>query len=123
MPDRSAIPSPRPRKAHEVDGYCPMGCGRTLFRDSDARITCHHVACPDPAAVATILGDRETDHVVQLTPTAFTVRHPLRERLGDALMACDVHDHVANLSTVARVPGRYRVAGPGPLWTWERLDG
>ncbi len=52
------------------------------------------------------------------------VRHPLRERLDDALMACKLHEHIASLAGPPVRPGRYRsrkTAAGG--WGWEALDG
>lgn len=108
-----------------IVGYCPMGCGRTLFVGSGGHITCSYIPCPNPAAVDQILGDSETEHVVMLGETGFTVRHPLRERLGDALMACQVHERIAAYDGPPHQPGRYRVAviSPDDRWIWTPLDG
>lgn len=50
------------------------------------------------------------------TDTEFTLRHPLRERLDDALMECSIH---ADLAAGAGPPvalGRYRVVLRGMTW-------
>lgn len=96
----------------EIDGYCPMGCGQTLFVAS-GHIHCSLVDCPQPTAVAEILNDRETEHLVTFSETAFTVRHPLRERLDDALMECELHEHIASLSGPPVAPGLYRARWRG----------
>ncbi|WP_308169542.1 DUF6085 family protein [Acrocarpospora catenulata] len=80
--------------------------------------TCSFIHCPRPDAVSTLLEDREVEHIVQFGAETFTVRHPLRERLDDALMECALHDHIANLDGPPVKPGQHgRVAtesaGPG----------
>lgn len=65
-----------------------------------------------------ILADEETEHVVIFRAEDFTVRHPLRERLDDALMQCRIHAAIAELDGPPDdVLGRYRVrlAGAGRL--------
>jgi len=77
-----------------LDGFCPMGCGQTLRAEETRavnRIVCWGSGCPEPLAASRILQDSETEHVVQFGGSGFTLRHPLRERLGDALMECDLH--------------------------------
>lgn len=101
-----------------IDGYCPMGCGRTLFAAS-GHITCSYIECPDPTAVATILDDRETEHIVELTRDSWTVRHPLKERLGDALMSCELGAYLGSLGGPPRVPGRYRALLIEDVWTFR----
>jgi hypothetical protein len=110
----------------DIAGYCPMGCGETLFLADGGHITCSYLHCPEPTAVDQLLDDRETEHIVEFGETTFTVRHPLRERLGDALMACRLHQTVAAGSGGPPIaPGRYRArAGNGAgfqAWSWERL--
>jgi hypothetical protein len=104
-----------------VEGYCPMGCGKTLFAGSGGYITCGRIECPRPDAVATLLEDRETEHVVMFSLTAFTVRHPLRERLDDALMECQLHEYIAALDGPPVEPGRYRAREAAGKWSWERV--
>lgn len=111
------------RARRTVAGWCPMGCGNTLALDPCGSITCTNPGCPRPDAAADILGDGETEHVVQLDPHEFTVRHPLRERLDDALMTCTLHGHVKSMARPPHPPGRYRVyrarADSDDGWTWE----
>lgn len=94
----------------DVQGFCPMGCGPTLFLGSGGYVTCRHLECPEPAAVSDILGDRETQHIVEFGETAFTVRHPLRERLRDELLQCELHTFIADLPGPPVRPGTYRAA-------------
>lgn len=87
-----------------VGAYCPMGCGQTLHLSAGGMIVCLAPDCPDQMAVAKLLGEPETDHIVTLRDDAktwvfneetqqseqvslgalygtFTIRHPLRERI------------------------------------------
>lgn len=106
-----------------VPGYCPMGCGQTLFRASGGYITCRYLECPCPDAVSTILEDRETEHVVTFDETAFTVKHPLRERLDDALLTCQLHTYCANLSGPPAQLGTYRATdSEDGRWRFARLE-
>lgn len=115
-------------EAHpRVRGHCPMGCGETLILD-DGYVTCSRTgprSCPRPDAVATLLEDPETHHIVQIREDEFTVRHPLRERLDDALMDCDMQ-WIAALDGPPRKPGRYRVrwagAQPSAPSAWEEIS-
>jgi hypothetical protein len=106
-----------------VPGYCPMGCGQTLFAASGGHITCSWIECPDPCAVDTILSDPETHHIVTLREDDFSVKHPLRERVADALLTCAVHGRIAEADGPPAQLGTYRIrvpAGNG-AWFWERL--
>lgn len=97
-----------------------MGCGRTLFLDDEGFIACLSAGCPRPDAAAAILADCEIAHVVVLDEDAFTIRHPLRERLDDALMECVLHEYIASLAGPPESPGRYRVLPDGISWAWAR---
>lgn len=97
-----------------VGGCCPMGCGETLAL-RDGQIACLGTDCPEPAAVATILADPETDHLVRINETSFSVRHPLRERLADALLTCGL---TAQLGRDVPVPGAYRASWSDKRRRW-----
>lgn len=75
-----------------VAGYCPMGCGQTLFLGEGGYVTCSMLACPNPAAVSDLLDDPQTEHVMTVTREGFTIRHPWRERIGRRLEECEVFD-------------------------------
>lgn len=105
-----------------IEGFCPMGCGPNLYHAEDGRVMCSIVECPRPDAAALVLDDQETEHVVVFSPTAFTVRHPLRERLDDALMECQLHEHIAALDGPPVEPGRYRARAQYGVWTWEPVS-
>jgi hypothetical protein len=104
-----------------IVGYCPMGCGRTLF-SAQGCITCSFANCPRPTAVDELLDDRETQHIVDFGESEFTVRHPLRERLDDALLDCDLHRYCNSLPGPPTRPGRYRARQSGLHWTWEPVN-
>lgn len=105
----------------DVAGHCPMGCGRTLFLADGGHITCSWRDCPDREAADTILGDAESEHVVEFRPGTFIVRHPLRERIGDDLMRCELHRHIESLPGPPVALGRYRAVFDDDAWTWDLL--
>lgn len=96
-----------------LEGYCPRGCGQTLYAEEmnvSNRIICMGEACDDPVAVNKLLQDSETEHVVRFSLHDFTVRHPLRERIGDELMDCDAHTECSSLRCPPEgEPGLYRM--------------
>lgn len=109
-----------------VAGFCPMGCGQTLFLGAGGHVTCSLIGCPRPTAADELLGDTETEHIVMLGADEFTVRHPLRERLDDALLDCQLHSDIRYMSGPPRQLGRYRVTqntSPHPNlgWHWQPL--
>ncbi len=97
-----------------VLGHCPMGCGETLYLGTDARITCDFAGCPDSSAVAKILDDPETEHVVVLEEDTFNLKHPLRERVDDELLECEVGKWLNSLDEPPAPLGRYRVVRHQP---------
>lgn len=106
-----------------VTGYCPMGCGESLQRTPVGAIACTSPRCPRSDAVDTILSDQETGHVVQFDPDGFTIRHPLRERLDDHLMHCDLHRFCAGLpGPPSDGCGRYEATESGiDGWVFRRI--
>ena len=107
----------------KVQGYCPMGCGQTLFLGNDGYITCSYLRCPQPDAVSTILENSEHEHIVTTTENDFTIKHPLRERLGDALLNCRLRQLLVSFDGPPVKPGIYRVTGldhPSlDKWLWS----
>jgi hypothetical protein len=103
----------------QVAGFCPMGCGKTLFLAAGGYVTCSYSRCPDPGKVSDLLLDSETQHIVELAADGFSIRHPLRERPDD-LTKCALHVHVAGLDGPPRKPGRYRVYGTSSF-VWQEL--
>lgn len=91
----------------KVEGYCPMGCGRTLFLGSGGYVTCSWSRCPNPTAASDLLGIRETWHVAHLDERNYRLVHPLACRLGHADLACPEDAYLRALSGPPRKPGRY----------------
>lgn len=98
--------------SEKVTGYCPMGCGPTLFLGAGGYVTCSRDVCPHPVAASEILGDAEVHHIVKLNQATFTVRHPLREWLSGELMHCSLYDWLKGLSGPPAQRGTYRVLTP-----------
>ena len=99
-----------------------MGCGETLHLGEGGFVTCIERECPDPRAASSILEDPETEHLVVFTLTGFTIRHPLKERLGDELLTCNLQELLSAQRDAPQVMGRYRSIRPkGGAWYLERL--
>lgn len=117
-------PEPEVQVLNQVLGHCPA-CGRqTLDRAPGGAIVCGGVPeCPHPDMVTTLLiqDAAETDHIVLLEPDSWTIRHPLRERIGSMLEDCPLAPHVAGLDPTINPLGRYRVRrSPHDRgWIWE----
>lgn len=115
-----------------VYGWCPMGCGETLFLAAQGVVECVKVDCPDSLAVTALLADREMEHVVTFQGDGWQAKHPIRERIADELLSCPIGDAVKIMIQhgVDGLPedlvhhGIYRVyrspIGPGG-WAWEDL--
>lgn len=91
----------------KIVGYCPMGCGETLFVGVGGYVTCSFIGCPNPAAVSDLLADGDTRHVVRVGEEHFTTSHPLRERLDGDLFACELHQRIAEEEGPPVEPGLY----------------
>jgi hypothetical protein len=106
-----------------IKGYCPMGCGETLFIAVGGYITCSLIGCPNPTAVADLLEDREHEHIVVVDDETFSIQHPLRERLNRELFDCGLHKYLAELDGPPPRPGRYRAHGSttGYPWIFEEV--
>lgn len=105
----------------DVAGYCPMGCGKTLFLADGGYITCSYVHCRQPDAVVDILADPQTEHVVTFYGDGFTVKHPLRERLNDAILSCKLHTFCATLPGPPPQVGIYRVVKDKVTWRFQLI--
>ena len=113
-----------------IEGRCPM-CGKdSLFIAAGGYVTCAFIECPNPTGLSDIIGDTEIEHVVLFEPyrrghrAGFVIRHPLRERLNNALMTCALGVYIAGMDHTRVAAGKYRVS-PGPgrhTWRWETLD-
>lgn len=107
----------------KISGYCPACGGPWLSSSADGYIVCTSLDCPRPTAVDELLEDRETEHIVVFGDAVFTIKHPLRERLDDALLKCRLHEWLASRDGPPAKPGTYRarVAASGDSWTFEAI--
>lgn len=106
-----------------VAGYCPMGCGKTLFLADGGHITCSYLGCADPCKADELLQDMETEHIAEFDEHGFTVLHPLRER-PEHLFRCTVFEDLGGLSGPPNGrPGRYRVTRHQPNASSESYRG
>ncbi|MFJ4828439.1 DUF6085 family protein [Streptomyces sp. NPDC088747] len=108
----------------DVQGHCP-GCGGTsLYVGSRGLLHCPLGGCPRSDAAHVILADGETEHVVKLNADGWIVRHPLRERIGDALMTCTLNTYLWEVDQPEEL-GTFRARrednGGGEVWSWERV--
>ncbi len=88
-------------------GFCPMGCGQTLFVGEGGHVTCSYVDCPRPTAVDELLSDGDTRHVAKIEATGFTIEHPVKERLDGGLFECNLHAHIRQSDGPPVEPGYY----------------
>jgi len=92
-------------------------------------IRCRNPKCPRPDAVAEILRDVETNHIVVIGEENFSLKHPLIERLEDELFECPVHRWLNaqhSQDSLGVDPGRYRLIDEGDLaagYFFEPLEG
>lgn len=116
--DAPSLPLPA---APTVRGYCPFGCGETLNLDASGRVFCRNETCEDRYAIAEILNDEETEHVVDVDDANWTCKHPLRERIEDTVLTCEVTEYLSSALAAPVTPGRYRVTVTFGTWSWEKL--
>lgn len=110
-----------------VTGHCPA-CGRSsLFLSPAGEVICTHLGCNRPDTVTRLIADpNPLEHIVVLDHITFSVRHPIAERIDDALMSCSLHPWLQALPGPPAPPGRYRAtedhaATPDqPRWRLER---
>jgi len=108
-----------------VQGYCPMGCGKTLYLASQGVVECVKPDCLDPVAVTGLLWDSETEHLVHFEDDGWQAKHPMRERLGDKLLRCDIGEAVITMLKFPVKPAIYRVrrsAVHSNTWSWEAIS-
>lgn len=113
--------------------FCPQ-CGGPTLGVSGNHIQCTNINCELPEAAERILSDRETEHVVVMEPSSWSMKHPLRERLDDELLTCYVGSHIAEfyemymsgqMDGTPVEPATYRVTvdgvGEDATLDWEML--
>lgn len=117
-------------RKRRVAGYCPMGCGETLYLSMGGTVECSSSSCEHPYAVTKLLGDPETEHLVTFQYFGYNAKHPMRERLGDQLLTCGIGDAVEIFFRNAPIPElaeqvtfRFMRSPIGPGgWSWERME-
>lgn len=92
----------------KVKGYCPMGCGDTLFLGHEGYIICGFLDCPKPEAADEVLHISETSHVAYLDEYNYTLVHPLKCRLFYPTLKCPEDTYLNSLTGPPRKPGKYR---------------
>lgn len=106
-----------------IYGFCPMGCGETLFVD-DGHIKCLSLNCPRDTAVDEILSDPEIGHIINLGEHDFNSIHPLWERLDRQLLDCPLNQYLRGLGGPPVEPGIWRVTASTArgTWAWEQIS-
>jgi hypothetical protein len=115
--------------ARPVQGFCPACGSRGLTLGDGGRIRCSVYGCRRPDALASIIDDGEIHHLVTFHADSFTIKHPLIERLDNALMRCTLHSELALLTgppgpaTAAGSTWRViRSSDERPMPRWERVS-
>lgn len=102
-----------------IPGYCPA-CGQhSLHTDAQGRsaspVHCLNPHCPDKGAAAKILLEgKQRHHIVALKDGIWTLKHPIRERIGDKLLECEV---------AARINEALDQTDGDGIWQVSLLDG
>lgn len=104
-----------------VSGYCPMGCGQTLALSNEGFVVCVGADCPHATAPTVILSEAEPEHLVMFGRDSCTVRHPLRERIADQMMVCQLLTFCGE-SGPPGPPGMYRATRAGDGWSFEAVS-
>lgn len=86
-----------------IEGFCPVCGGQTLgvvqaSVSFPAKVECTNINCTNIYAVAQILAVDEINHVVHFHDQGFSIRHPLRERIDDELLRCNLHNYLAEFA-------------------------
>lgn len=105
-----------------VQGHCPSCSRTTLMVDpKGGDVFCSYDRCERPDAASVLLYDgQETGHVVTVTPDGWTAKHPLIERVDDALLRCKVGDYIQEHRAWID-PGVYRITRLDDRWFRERI--
>lgn len=106
-----------------LNAYCPMGCGQSIEVTGAGVIRCTRVECPRPDALAQILANPETEHLVKVGRVDYVIQHPLRERLETSLFRCPMNPSILrSVDSDLRAEGLYRVTRvPRGELTWTLL--
>lgn len=99
--------------SQKVAGYCPMGCGQTLFLGDLGGVTCSDLQCPRPDVVHTLLCNPEHEHRLVIADGKAIVKHPLRERADDELFDCPALDLAQQEPDLEEGEYRFRIVHEG----------
>lgn len=99
----------------DVQGWCPMGCGRTLHVNMDTgMIFCINKACSRPLAVTELISTEwKTHHTTVFRPGGFEIKHPLAERVTGSLLDCPLQRWLNSLEGPPVTAGTYHVEKTG----------
>jgi hypothetical protein len=104
------------KAAHGIAPACPM-CGQQLAYTQDhGELTCVGTDCPRPTAAAELLSEGETEHLVTLTADGYSVKHPIRERLDNQLLGCDLADYISEHAQDHITAGDLQTDTPYRMW-------
>lgn len=83
------------------NAFCPA-CGHRLWVDLEsdgmAQLVCDYPPCPRSDAAGQILSEQQgLRHIIRVDADGYSVKHPLIERLDDALLDCALANTVARL--------------------------
>jgi hypothetical protein len=110
----------------KLRGYCPMGCGETLYLETGLNadfntIGCRGPFCPRPTAAAEILADPQTEHIITIDSVIqgrYSMIHPLRERLEGGLLSCRLTRWLARNRGHWPARGTYQATTDHETWTF-----
>lgn len=111
--------------ADRVKGTCPA-CGNQTLRYAASRlgVVCTTPGCPRPSAVNALLAIATPEHEVELRANGFSIKHPMIERIDDALFNCPLHAYLTEIVDGRQENGdlelgRYWVREVRGEWTWR----
>jgi len=113
-----------------VKGRCPA-CGASELRYGfQGHIECQNMDCDNRYAVDILLSDPEiTEHLVKVVgqpgrlALSWTLRHPLIERLNDALFGCELGAILAEYGVPDKLtPGLYRAVDTTTGWEYSLVE-
>lgn len=106
---------------NRVAGFCPMGCGRTLYRSPTEQIVCANEDCSNRDSVSTLLAADSRFHQVLIHEGGFKIVCPLGERLSD--VRCSFHIWMQSLDGPPKPDGSYLVRRGPNGWIWQAVSG
>ena len=102
-----------------IRGFCPACGTERLIATYDDVIRCVNPDCADRQAVAKLLAEPETDHVVHFIDGDFTIKHPLTERVN--LFTCRLHQFLT-MRPYQGLTGRFTAVSDEAGWRLTNID-